>query len=183
VLEPFRVSMRRVQCPATGSDSTIVVGTCLVAPCAQFGTQLWISLVPSPVAPVAVQEVQLSPVTTLPPSPLKSIEDGFTPDQPLVIRIGVEPAGLVLALELALVTDACVVTLDVVGAEAVTVEVETITVLVCVLLEPQPAIAAAATIAPKMMLRPLIARATLPIPISRRRSSGRGRPCGCRSAA
>jgi hypothetical protein len=133
----------------------IVVGTCLVAPWAQFGTQLWIPLAPSPVAPVAVHEAHLIPVTMLPPSALKSMVDGSTPDQPIVISKGSAPEPLVGAPPV-VVTEAAVVALELVDPDAVTVEVVTITVFVAAD-DPQPAIAIATATPTKEIPRPLIA--------------------------
>ena len=70
MVDPFRVSVIWVNCPLTGSESVIVVLTLSGEAAAQDGTQLSISDVPVPVAPVAVHELQVRPVTTFVPSPL-----------------------------------------------------------------------------------------------------------------
>jgi len=70
VVDPFRVSVIWVNRPFTGSESVIVVVTGFGEAAAQDGTQLSMSEVPVPVAPVAVHELQVMPVTTLVASPL-----------------------------------------------------------------------------------------------------------------
>ena len=69
-VDPFRVSVIWVKCPLTGAERVIVVLTLLGEAAAQDGTQLSRSDVPVPVAPVAVHELQVMPVTTFVPSPL-----------------------------------------------------------------------------------------------------------------
>jgi hypothetical protein len=78
-VEPFLVSVILVNRPFTGADSVIVAGTRLGGAWAQLGTQLSMSEVPWPVAPVAVQEDHVILVTTFPASPLKAISVGFIP--------------------------------------------------------------------------------------------------------
>jgi hypothetical protein len=78
-VEPFLVSVILVNRPFTGADRVIVAGTKLGGAWAQFGTQLSMSDVPWPVAPVAVQEDQVILVTTFPESPLNPISVGFMP--------------------------------------------------------------------------------------------------------
>lgn len=73
----------------------IAVDTCVVVPWAQFGTQLWIPLVPSPTAWFSVQDDQLIPVTMFPPSPLKSISEGLIPAQSPAISVGSAPPAVV----------------------------------------------------------------------------------------
>jgi hypothetical protein len=65
--------------PCAGSVSLIAVDTGVSLPSAQFGTQLWMLLVPSPVALDAVQLDHCSAVTMSPPSPEMSIVLGRRP--------------------------------------------------------------------------------------------------------
>ena len=69
-MDPFRDSVIWVKCPLTGSERVTVVLTLFGEAAAQDGTQLSMSDVPVPVAPVAVHELQVRPVTTFVPSPL-----------------------------------------------------------------------------------------------------------------
>jgi hypothetical protein len=85
--------MITVNLPFTGLDSVIVVGTYRTAPSAQLGTQLSIPDVPWPVAPDAVQDRHRTPVTTLPPSALKSISDGARPVNWPIATTGVAVPG------------------------------------------------------------------------------------------
>ena len=59
-----------MKCPLTGAERVTVVLTSSGEAAAQDGTQLSMSDVPVPVAPVAVHELQVMPVTTFVPSPL-----------------------------------------------------------------------------------------------------------------
>ena len=70
VVDPFRASVICVKCPSTGSESVIVAVTGFGDAAAQLGMQLSMSDVPVPVAPVAVHEAQVMPVTTFVESPL-----------------------------------------------------------------------------------------------------------------
>jgi hypothetical protein len=78
-VEPFRVSVILVNRPFTGAERVTVAGTKLGGAWAQSGTQLSMSEVPWPVAPVAVQEDHWILVTTFPESPLYAISVGFIP--------------------------------------------------------------------------------------------------------
>ncbi len=68
-MEPCLVSVRRVNRPCTGSESTIVVATGVALPWAQSGTQPNMSDVPCPTASVESQEDQVMPVTMFVASP------------------------------------------------------------------------------------------------------------------
>ena len=70
VVEPFLVSVIWAKSPLTGADNVIVVVTLSGGAWAQFGTQLSMSDVPAPVAPVAVHEDHVMVVTTFVASPL-----------------------------------------------------------------------------------------------------------------
>ncbi len=79
----------------------MVVGTGVLVPCAQFGTQFCKSLVPSPTVCVLVHEDHVMSVTTFPPSPLKSISDGSVPANvavpgPVTISFAAPAAGRLL---------------------------------------------------------------------------------------
>ena len=78
VVDPFRVSVICVKCPLTGLESVMVAVTGFGDAAAQLGTQLSMSDVPVPVAPVAVH-VQVRLVTTFVASPLKAISVGSVP--------------------------------------------------------------------------------------------------------
>ena len=71
--------MSLVKYPRAGLVSLIEVDTGVSVPWAQFGTQFWMLLVPSPVALDARQLDQRSPVTMSPPSPEMSIVLGRRP--------------------------------------------------------------------------------------------------------
>jgi len=91
----------------------------------------------------------------LPPSALKSISEGFTPDHAFVTRIG-RAAG-------AAVVVACVSALVVLATDAVVaaelVDVEALTVTVFVELDPHPEIPTASAASPNAILR---TRGTIP---------------------
>jgi hypothetical protein len=71
--------MSLVKCPCPGFVNLIEVRTGVSVPWAQFGTQFWMSLVPSPAALDARQLDQCSAVTMLPASAEMSIVLGRRP--------------------------------------------------------------------------------------------------------
>jgi hypothetical protein len=90
---PARYSATLVNFPLTGAESVIPAGTYRTDPRAQFGTQLSMPDLPSPVASLAVHVVHRIAVTTLPPSALKSISAGLRPVNCPMATSGTAAAG------------------------------------------------------------------------------------------